>query len=520
MSKIGAKDGVLQGFKEMKPSSLRAERFRISFPFQDHEFQFLVWNQPLSLGDDEWIQYYWMDCYPKRENESRSRAQQAPGVNAVEKEVTSRDLNNKIANENFVQMIKLHGATLCDMNLSNDLGSLDQNLMGLAFYFVAGNRSLQDVYNDAFLRPGLIKRLVQNGDVSLNDSDLSRIKNIISKKSFSKIQSELDNILGKFHPPKELIDSNQEEFGRLIGSGRGLLKNKGIQGVEEYCQILLTYIEQNRKRGNNELIRGFINVLCYNLKVSFYSIFSNAWSYIIPWLKENRGLDSKSEAFLRFWHNQSPPYPLPKGNLVKYFYEVQTQHWEGPPAKSNRKATIESGGNRLNNENPYHLRDYFNGQVLSLHPLSGVFMNDKAMLASAGRFFCTKDYENTLGSGRFPDCESFWNLMREILISAKIYKNIRDEQNSQRIKHPIEIQENTKSNKSKNDAKKILLKYFNENRLHCNSCNGNWDIKSFEECFDEEIYYSVHLFCKKCKNNKVVDLNFNDLNISKIIDLQ
>ncbi len=101
------------------------------------------------------------------------------------------------------------------------------------------------------------------------------------------------------------------------------------------------------------------------------SRYANAWVGLIPWLREHRGLDTVSERFRRFWHNQNQPIEIPHGRTpggISY-----PTHHSALVAKGDGNGGLTCQTLRMRTEHigPTHLRDAFSGQVLSLHPLSG-----------------------------------------------------------------------------------------------------------------------------------------------------
>jgi hypothetical protein len=168
-----------------------------------------------------------------------------------------------------------------------------------------------------------------------------------------------------------------------------LLRQCGVDGLEQFLREVDHWLARYRKKGGQRRVRQFINLFAYACKTSFYRCFANVWIDLIPWLRLHRGLDDVSERFLRFWHMQTQPVELPGDEVIP---------------------------------------NVFREQVLSLHPLSAVFMTDPALCAIAGRFFASDAHDRVFRDGDAADCPEYWDLLGAILSAAHQYSRAYDRQ--------------------------------------------------------------------------------------------
>lgn len=382
-----------------RPSALTAT---ISLGGQD--FTFKLYTRSLSLGPAT-VQYYWLDSRPLRR------------------------LGNAASAANFCACLGHWWAAMRASGLGNDLEQQIDYVTAQCYPLVSNCKRLQAVYRDAYLAP---RR--GNPVIPLPRAVRLRIRDIAASQDRFRVQEELDRVLGGFEPLVRVLPLLQEAFRRWVGKGVVLMRARGNDGLELFLREADYWLSTYRKR-SGRWVRHFINLFAYEAKVSFYRCYANAWIDLIPWLQKHRGLDPVSERFLRFWHHQNQPIEIPHGRTLGGIYypthgraTVVARERDGRPER--RSLTWETP-----HIGPTHVRDVFRGQVLSLHPLSGFFMQDAKACAAAGRFFTCDGYEDVMDRGS-QSCPEYWDLIGAILAAAHRYRQALDEQEQQRRVRP------------------------------------------------------------------------------------
>ena len=346
-----------------------------------------------------------------------------------------------------------HWATA--MRATGVWGELDQQIRyvtALCYPLVAEAKSLQDVYRDSYLKPGTTKPTAD----SLSDDARKRIRRVVRERNTDLVQAELDHVLDRFEPPDRLMPLLEEAFRWWVGRGVVEFRRAGNEGLERLLAEVDTWIARYRKKGGNVWVRRFVNQFSYECKVSFFTCYANAWVDLIPWLREHRALDQVSERFLRFWHNQN----------------------------------ISSGGTDG--------RDAFNGQVLALHPLSGFFMKDPALLAVAGRFFGTTAYNRALTPEKARSSAAYWELVGAILTAAHLYRNALDQQEHRRgTRTPVSLgAQAPPALDGAGDDLALLRDFLSGRALTCPRCQTDLDLCSAEPVSAGEKAFDAHLPAK------------------------
>lgn len=215
-------------------------------------------------------------------------------------------------------------------------------LLASCYGLFANDKALQDVYHDAFLRA---RRGVRG--LSHNSSEPCKTAPLLPEYDRAAVMDFLNAYF------RESVIT-QEEAGLIHGVAEAILTDglRGFQiekasGALDFVRRIDAWAAKIRRRGGQPFQRTLLNHFEYAAKLSFYRCYGNTWIHILAAL-EQQGLDDLSSRFLRFWH------------------------WQNQPAE-NADGTLEP--------------DVFCGQILALHPLSGVFMQDPQLLAIAGSFF-------------------------------------------------------------------------------------------------------------------------------------
>ena len=226
------------------------------------------------------------------------------------------------------------------------------------------------------------------------------------------------------------------------------------------------------QRSSDDSTRTFLNMFAYEAKAAFYLCYANAWIDLIPWLKEQRGLDLVSERFLRFWQYQNQP------------------------------STGQDGRIR---------RDVFSGQVLALHPLSGFFMKDEALCAVAGRFFASSEHDTIMQTGKADDDPTYWDFVGALLDAAQQYRMARDQlanrQGASRNIRTLNEEVAEVAAKTEGSSNALLLEDFAEHmRVRC-ACGGRLQFVKFHDASEQSQEFRVDYVCTSCK--RTVSKQFN-----------
>ena len=415
-----------------EPDANRSRPLTVPVSRLGHQFEFSLHTRPLALGPGVRVQYYWMDSSLFR------RFKSEPSFAAF-----------RTALGHWAATLRAAGAW--------DIDDEIHYVAAQCYPLVAEAKSLQDVYKDAFLKPGSTN---PTADSSPDDAR-KRIRRVVRERDAGLVRAELDHVLGRFEPPARLMPLLQEAFRRWVGRGVVELRRAGNDGLEPFLKEVDLWIGRYRKKGGNPWVRHFVNLFSYECKVSFFTCYANAWVDLIPWLREHHGLDAVSERFLRFWHNQN----------------ASTGGADG--------------------------RDAFNGQVLALHPLSGFFMKDPALLAVAGRLFGTSAFDRALTQGKASSSKAYWDLVGAILTAAHLYRNALDRQErgrgrGTRAAVSLEVQAAPAVDGTEDDLA-MLRDFLSGRGVKCPHCRAEVELRSAEPAGAGAAAFDAHLTCRACR---------------------
>lgn len=342
-------------------------------------FRFQLLHRTLDLGSAGPILYYWMD---------------------------SRPFRRRAGGPNYRACVDSWWA---DVELAGDTHLLENQLnlvLAECFPLVNTARSLQDVYRDAHLHGTADREVLFDSDdgrpvpsrrtYSLPQDETRRLHALAQRRDGALVRSELEGLFLGTLPPLEELPAFQRALQAWAGNGIVALKNGGRDALRRYIHHELPpWITSYRKRGDDDRTRLFLNMFSYQCKVSFYLCYANAWIGLIRSLVDHHQLDPLSERFLRVWHYQNQPVEDP---------------------------TAPGGGHR----------DVFCGQILALHPLSGIIFSESNHLQAIGRWIGHPDYEVLNQQDRVGACSAYWDMVATILIAAHEYDHSRDQWNATR----------------------------------------------------------------------------------------
>ena len=461
------------------PSSCRrTQTFRIELPVCGRTLPFVLHSRPLQLGPDVAVRYFWMDTSTLRSGKD--------------------SINLGSCLSHFILTRRPFGAG----------GDIDDQVLWIAaqcFPLVASDRSMQQVYKDAFLFTSRRRTEV----AELADTDRRRIRSVVRSRDRERVLRELDRTLGRFESPSRVLPLMQEAFRRWVGTGVTLALLHDRDGVEPFLAAVDFWRQKIRKDGGSSWARLFLNMFAYEAKVSFYTCFANAWIDLIPWLRAHRDLDPTSERFLRFWHMQNQPIEIPHGRTASGIaYPTRgkielREVGDGPSRRHVATWKTEQIG-------PTHVPAVFRGQVLSLHPLSGFFMKDPALCAVAGRYFGDDSLHPPHLMRSTENVKEYWDLIGAILTAAAEYRQALDAQNGARQRP--HLPENTPSALEKTQNH-MIEDYLADQRTRCPKCGSGLRPASENVKHVDGDRAAVHCRCvlRNCDGELLVTLDYRDL---------
>lgn len=342
-------------------------------------FRFRLWHRPVDLGRAGAVDYYWMD--------SRHFRRRGPGPN-------------------YRSCVDSWWADVERARETDLLENQVNRVLAEAFRLVNTARSLQDVYLDAHLHGGADREFptdpksgrpeASRRTYSLPEEETRRLHDLTRRRDGALVRTELENLfLGSLPAPAEL-PAFQRAFQVWTGNGIVAFKTGGRDALQNYLLTQLSpWLTRLRKRGRDNRTRLFLNMFCYECKVSFYTCYANAWLGVIPQLVHQHGLDGPSERFLRLWHAQNQPLEDP---------------------------ATPTGGHR----------DVFCGQILALHPLSGILLSEPEHRQAIGAWISHPDFDDLHRQHRLGTCPAYWDMVATILIAAQEYDHSRQRWNASR----------------------------------------------------------------------------------------
>jgi hypothetical protein len=461
---------VVGSTARMPPTSLTA-----TLRLGGQDWPFRVYTRSLALGSSGRVQYYWMDSSQLRN--PRSEAAQV----------------------NFRSIVGFWGAAMQEMGWW-DLDQEVNYVLAVCYALVGKNKSLQHVYRDAYLAPHAVDR-----SDGLCEETRTRIRNVVRSRDYLQVRKELDETLGRFDIPAAVLPILQEAFRHWVGTAVVRMRQRGNDGLEEFLAETDHWLARYRKR-SDRWVRQFLDLFAYECKAAFHTCYANAWVGLIPWLRENRELDAGSERFLRFWHHQNQPIEVPHGLTVAGILYPTHQFLErGGEFRQSLVIPTERIG-------PTHLRDVFNGQVLSLHPLSGFFMKDPGLCAVAGQFFLSDAYERVFRQREPLFCREYWSLIQAILAAAYLYRQALDRQAEGRsIRRDARLVEGVTSPSADCDEAALLTEYVASRQIRCPNCGGALELRGYRTAGEGESEAPTDFACSACGRQLALAIQYGEL---------
>ena len=449
------------------------------------EFPFRIFSRPIRLDSYGTVQYYWMDS-------SQFRSLR-----------TAADLAN------FRSAIGFWTAGMQQIGAHRDIDQQIHFILAVTYSLVCRRKSLQNIVLDAYLTPDASRR---STSTSLPKEIQKRIQMAVASRDRMKVQAELVQLLKRFTVPPQLMPLLQEAFRRWVGKGVVMMRQHGNEGIKKFLDEADYWMQKFRKR-SDRWVRHFLDLFAYECKAAFHTCYANAWVSLIPWLREHRGLDELSERFMRFWHNQNQPIEIPHGQTASGIIYPTHRGIILPENGSGRhQRGLQSLSVATEQIGPTHVGDVFQGQVLSLHPMSGFFMKDAALCAIAGRFFASDAYKDAQQPRLIRRCPEYWDFVGAILTATHIYRQAVDRQ-SQRRGVAIQSGAESLATHAGDDlvVSRVFEDYATEQRLKCSHCGGKFRFVKYTPASSDDAPVEVKFACQGCKRQHHQQISWGEL---------
>ena len=455
------------------------ESLPATIQLRGQDYTFRLYNRPLKLGDYGMVDYYWMDSSQ------------------------FRNLRSEAECSNFRSILGFWAAAMHEDGVQHELDQQIHYVLAQCYPLVARSKGLQRVYRDAYLHPTATDDTTAD---ALSEEIRDRIRDVLASRDRVRVQEELDAALGRFEPDPRVLPLLQEACLHWVSKGVVLMRQRDNDGIVQFLGETEYWLAKFRRR-SKRWVRHYIDLFSYECKVAFYTCYANAWVGLIPWLRENRGLDTLSERFLRFWHNQNQPIEIPLGRtLGGIIYPTQ----RGLLVADQSENAVRSMEVDMKQVGPGHVRDVFSGQVLSLHPLSAFFMKDPALCAVAGRYFSSDTCEQ---DPRFISrCDDYWHLIGAILTAARLYRQALDRQAQERGVHRRPDAETCAVEEPgvESDAR-ILEDFAAAQGIRCPACRGKVAVSRIEPGEPNASEIEAEFTCSSCQHIIPVTITWQDL---------
>jgi len=461
--------------KKASQSRIRnRQRVEGALRLREQDYPFVVYRQVEELGPAGKIDYWYM----------------------LPTELRSLDDVESI--DNFRSCIDYWLADGYEAGVADDWDILRTYVLAFSYAVFHKQRGLQQVFRDAFLKPGSI----DPSRVAASPEDLQRIREVVALRDHLQLKQVLDHVFEARMPSSADMEVFARGFVWWVDKGVNEYRLHGGDGLERWLEELNHWVGKYRKDSKTQpRVRAFVNFFGYRAKISFYLCYANFWANLIPWLKEHHGLDEVSARFLRVWHNQNPPIRIPLGRTAGGI--IYPNHGRArlllPSGKSGRIATQEISW-KTPQPVPEQQFDVFSGQVLALHPLTWFFFADEIACGLAGRLFRIPEFDFIMSGSNAQDCAEYWEMVRAILFAAYTYRNARNVFENSR--HMKTAGGDSTLAVARDDAPaaidSALRDYIRSRGILCSSCNERLEYDSVELSESDDESRPVHLKCPKC----------------------
>lgn len=397
-----------------------AETLTVRLEHGRRPFSFQLCQRDLDFGSAGRAPYYWLD---------------------------GRQFRRKNPGANFRACVDLWWTAVEDAGAADEIDNQVNLVLAECYPLVNTARTLQDVYVDAHLHKRADRqftvvrergrRQVQAERMyALPEDEAARLRQLAASRDAHRIRAELETLFLGEMPTAEAMPAYQEAARAWIGNGVVAFRSEGRSGLQEYVAEVGSWIHKYRKQGSQDQVRRFLNLFSYECKVAFYLCHTSAWVGLVRRLVADGRLNVTGARFMRLWHHQNRP-------------------------------ADDDGGT------PGGARDVFCGQVLSLHPLSAIVLNDPCHLATIGRWLAHPDYDALQEAGRVGTCPEYWDVVATILTAAHEYDHARDHWEATRgsvTYNGMEAMNQAVRNEATDSVALLFEDYAGKRRLVCPQC--------------------------------------------------
>ena len=159
-------------------------------------------------------------------------------------------------------------------------------------------------------------------------------------------------------------------------------------------------------------------------------------------------------------------------------------------------------------------RDAFCGQVLALHPLSGIVLTSPEHLAAIGPYVSHPDYDQLQATGEMANCPQYWDVVATILIAAHEYEHARQrwEQTRGQVTHAGTDRVAAQTRDDAVASARILFEDYAAARgVICPACAGSLSYVGHELFDSPEDVVAVRFVCQLCQRDRQVTITAADL---------
>ena len=426
----------------------------VSFEYAGREFDFRICQRELTVGVPSKVLYYWMN---------------------------SAQLRQGTGGPNFRPCVDLWWHVAEQEGQEKDLDNLANLVLAECYPLINTSKGMQDVYVDAqlsrtadrdysFSKVNNVRMASSVRTHQLSTDECQRLREIAFTRDWTKIRSEFEQLFLGEQPSEEELPAFNEAAQSWIGNGIVEFKKGGHQGLQNYAATLDEWIVKLRKQGQIERVHRFLNRFSHTCKIAFYTCYCSAWVGILQWLEHNCEPNVVGDRLMRLWHNQN----------------------RGDHSAENKS-------------------DVFHGQVLALHPLSGIMHSSPEHLTTIGQWFGHREYDSIMSAGKAEKCDEYWSLVGSILIAAHEYSGSRNRCNEFRDQ-VTQVSSETVSGAAIEDTNLSMNEAFEhvaaEGGHKCSKCAEAVTYIRHEPPDDDNSTVTVDFECTSCGNPESIQVSF------------
>ncbi len=376
-----------------------ARQFRLGFGVEGKACSFNLCRETKRLPGACDIEYFWMD---------RS------------------SLRSRQGDSNMRMCIDLWWHQTCGRRLGYDRESMEWLVLAELYPIINANRGQQKLFSDACV--GRTGKLINE----LPHSEWQRLRSMTLQRDVEAIRNELNEIFVGELLEEKLRPNFQKAYEIWMAKAFEALSRSGRPGLHDFLKTdVADFMNKYIKRGNNDRPRLFANMIAYEAKVAFYTMYANAWSFITPELQQQFQLNNSSLRFLSLAHGQSDSV-----NEVNIFW----------------------------------------GQVLALHPVITIILRSDVHLQTLGKWLASAEAAGDTIDCISPDNAEYWDLVATIMAAARQYMWARSQKNGSRIKSAVQklnAKQPTMNSEPQSDSTEIACAaYLKEHLVTCASCRS------------------------------------------------